>query len=88
MNLDNAIVAADAAINERKAIADFLAYASENDMLVEDVINMVMDGGYIDFMRQHELKPLKEKKCEYACGYKYPYGFVPEAGCPVHDRDE
>jgi len=23
--------------------------------------------------------------CGYACGYQEPYGFVPEAGCPVHD---
>ena len=23
--------------------------------------------------------------CEFACGYAEPYGFVPEAGCPVHD---
>ncbi len=23
-----------------------------------------------------------------ACGYTVPYGFVPEAGCPIHDRDE
>ncbi len=21
------------------------------------------------------------------CGYMEPYGFVPEAGCPVHDAD-
>jgi len=24
-------------------------------------------------------------KCGYSCGYTYPYGFVPEAGCPIHD---
>ena len=23
--------------------------------------------------------------CDFACGYAEPYGFVPEAGCPVHD---
>lgn len=23
--------------------------------------------------------------CGYSCGYQEPYGFVPEAGCPVHD---
>jgi len=26
--------------------------------------------------------------CGYiGCGYVEPYGFVPEAGCPVHDAD-
>lgn len=23
--------------------------------------------------------------CDFACGYTEPFGFVPEAGCPVHD---
>jgi len=23
--------------------------------------------------------------CGYACDWVYPYGFVPEADCPVHD---
>lgn len=27
-------------------------------------------------------------KCGYACDWVYPYGFVPEAGCPIHDKDE
>ena len=26
-----------------------------------------------------------ETDCGYACGWAYPYGFVPECGCPVHD---
>jgi len=25
--------------------------------------------------------------CGHGCGWVYPYGFVPEAGCPVHDKD-
>jgi hypothetical protein len=25
--------------------------------------------------------------CGCACGITEPYGFVPEAGCPVHDSD-
>jgi len=25
-------------------------------------------------------------KCGLACGYVEPYGFVPEAECPIHDR--
>ena len=24
--------------------------------------------------------------CGCACGYVEPYGFVPEAECPIHDR--
>lgn len=26
-------------------------------------------------------------KCGFACGYEEPYGFVPEAGCPIHDKE-
>lgn len=26
------------------------------------------------------------KSCGYACEWVASYGFVPEAGCPVHDR--
>jgi len=26
--------------------------------------------------------------CGNHCGYAHPFGFVPEAGCPIHDRDE
>ena len=26
--------------------------------------------------------------CGCACGYVEPYGFVPEAECPIHDREE
>ena len=25
--------------------------------------------------------------CDYNCSYTEPYGFVPEAGCPVHDHE-
>ena len=27
-------------------------------------------------------------QCGYECGYVEPYGFVPECGCPIHDRKE
>jgi hypothetical protein len=27
-------------------------------------------------------------KCENVCGWTWPYGYVPECGCPVHDPDE
>jgi len=26
-------------------------------------------------------------KCDHECTYYYPYGFVPEDGCPVHDPE-
>ena len=30
--------------------------------------------------------PIKEINCgEYNCCVEPPYGFVPEAGCPIHD---
>ena len=25
-------------------------------------------------------------ECDMACGYTEPYGFVPEADCPIHDK--
>lgn len=28
-----------------------------------------------------------ELPCDRACGVQPPYGFVPEAGCPVHDGE-
>ena len=27
-----------------------------------------------------------EPWCGYECDWTYPYGWVPEDGCPVHDR--
>ena len=27
----------------------------------------------------------KRWDCNYACGVEKPYGFVPEADCPIHD---
>ena len=26
--------------------------------------------------------------CDYYCEFQEPYGYVPEAGCPVHDAEE
>lgn len=28
------------------------------------------------------------RRCTYPCGWVWPYGFVPHAGCPVHDSEE
>jgi hypothetical protein len=38
-----------------------------------------------DFMRATD-PSLGE--CGFACDWTPPYGFVPEADCPVHDREE
>ena len=27
-------------------------------------------------------------KCGYGCAWVEPYGWVPEAGCPVHDHED
>lgn len=29
---------------------------------------------------------LFEEGCGFECNWVFPYGFVPEAGCPVHDK--
>lgn len=31
------------------------------------------------------LRPLRCRKLGYRCDWIYPYGFIPEAGCPYHD---
>ena len=37
----------------------------------------------------HQEKPENwEVDCGNACGVQDPYGWVPEAGCPIHDADE
>lgn len=36
--------------------------------------------------KEHLPKP-GELDCSYACGYVEPYGWVPEAGCPIHDPE-
>jgi len=28
------------------------------------------------------------RPCDYGCGFEEPFGYVPEAGCPVHDYRE
>jgi len=33
----------------------------------------------------HSIARMVEGDCDRACGWQDPYGFVPEAGCPVHD---
>ena len=33
-------------------------------------------------------RDLKIADCGYNCIYQEPYGFVPEAGCPIHDTDK
>ena len=42
-----------------------------------------------DFMIFMELisSLFNDPGCGNACGYQWPYGFVPECGCPIHDPD-
>lgn len=35
-----------------------------------------------------ELNDLLMNTCAYECGYHETYGFVPEAGCPIHDTEK
>ena len=41
------------------------------------------------YIRIHSLHPHYRwwRHCENACGWVWPYGYVPEADCPVHDPD-
>lgn len=36
--------------------------------------------------RMTELTKKRLGDCDYACRYTEPYGWVPEADCPVHDK--
>jgi len=37
--------------------------------------------------RLKKLHKWETTDCGYECGYVEPYGFVPEADCPVHDKE-
>lgn len=41
---------------------------------------IVGDGGEAKVVRHPE-------PCDFGCGFTEPYGFVPEAGCPIHDKE-
>lgn len=28
------------------------------------------------------------RKCDGVCGWTWPFGYVPECGCPIHDPDD
>lgn len=40
----------------------------------------------INMNRKDGIYPYPLDDCGYMCQYVEPYGFVPEVGCPVHDR--
>lgn len=40
------------------------------------------------FKRRESSTGTAEQDCGHICGYQEPYGFVPEADCPVHDTAE
>ncbi len=37
------------------------------------------------YITQQQLDDLLVNACPCECGFQEPYGFVPEAGCPIHD---
>lgn len=39
------------------------------------------------YITLQQLESLLLRACPCECGDQAPYGFVPEAGCPVHDEN-
>ena len=51
------------------------------------------DDGYLVLTCKHCHRDMEDGedricmgKCNNECDYQSPYGFVPEAGCPIHDK--
>jgi hypothetical protein len=38
-----------------------------------------------EYTTDHDLKSYEDMSCGYQCHTTKEYGFVPEAGCPIHD---
>lgn len=38
-----------------------------------------------NYITLEQLEQILIAACAHGCGRQEPYGFVPEAGCPVHD---
>lgn len=38
------------------------------------------------YITLEQLMDILKNDCGYNCGYTEQYGFVPEAGCPIHDK--
>lgn len=36
----------------------------------------------------HIMNLFFKKECNFSCGWVSPYGFVPEAACDIHDKEE
>ena len=41
-----------------------------------------------EYTTDHDLQFYEKMSCGYNCRMTKKYGFVPEAGCPVHDKIE
>ena len=39
-----------------------------------------------EFTTDHDLQAYEDLSCGHECHMTEKYGFVPEAGCPVHDK--
>ena len=38
------------------------------------------------YITLRQLQHILDQSCPCDCGYQEPYGFVPEADCPIHDN--
>jgi hypothetical protein len=55
------------------------------DALLERVSELLVVPEKKPALSKEEIAAVMDHGCGYACGFQEPYGFVPEAGCPVHD---
>lgn len=60
-----------------KAYLDCIKFAQNFNQVVGE------DNKY--FVTIEQLENILKDACPYSCGFQEPYGFVPEADCPVHD---
>jgi len=51
---------------------------------IDDGATMVTSLEHKTTCHMHQNCP-ESKNCDYLCAWTKPYGFVPEAGCPIHD---
>lgn len=57
-------------------------------MMSDDLELIEIPGGAREFFSGQmslEMRQLAEQECDHECAWVKPYGWVPEAGCPIHD---
>jgi hypothetical protein len=55
--------------------------------LITGRIELPTDAELAHEERMTELTKKRLGKCDCACRYTEPFGWVPECGCPIHDPD-